>query len=54
MGKKKRPWQDVDYVLGYFGKTTKPARKAYLNYVEVGISQGRQDELTSGRIGSER
>jgi len=50
MGKKKRPWQDVDYVLGYFGKTAKRARKAYLNYVEVGIGQGRQDELTGGGL----
>ncbi len=46
MGKKKRPWQDVDYVLGYFGTTAKSARKAYVNYVNVGIGQGRQDELT--------
>lgn len=50
MGKKKRPWQDVDYVLGYFGKTAKRARKAYLDYVEVGIGQGRQDELTGGGL----
>jgi putative transposase len=50
MGKKKRPWQDVDYVLGYFGKTAKRARKAYLNYVDEGIDQGRQDELTGGGL----
>ena len=50
MGKKKRPWQDVDYVLGYFGKTTKRARKAYLNHVEAGIGQGRQDKLTGGGL----
>ena len=50
MGKKKRPWQDVDYVLGYFGKTAKRARKAYLRYVEAGIGQGRQDQLTGGGL----
>ena len=50
MGKKKRPWQDVDYVLGYFGKTAKRARKAYLNHVEAGIGQGRQDKLTGGGL----
>ena len=50
MGKKQRPWQDVDYVLGYFGKTTKRARKAYLNYVEAGIGQGRQEQLTGGGL----
>ena len=48
---KTRPWQDVDYVLGYFGKTAKHARKEYLNYVEVGMGQGRQDELTGGVFG---
>jgi len=47
---KTRPWQDVDYVLGYFGKTAKHARKEYLNYVEVGMGQGRQDELTGGGL----
>jgi len=47
---KKRPWQDVGYVLGYFGKTAKRARKTYLNYVEVGMGQGRQDELTGGGL----
>ena len=50
MGRKKRPWQDVDYVLGYLGRTTNGARKAYLNYVEAGIGQGRQDELTGGGL----
>ena len=33
MGKKKRPWQHVDYVPGYFGKTAKRAKKVYFNYV---------------------
>jgi hypothetical protein len=50
MGRKKRPWQDVDYVLGYFGRTTNRARKAYLQYVEAGIGQGRQYELTGGGL----
>jgi len=50
MGRKKRPWQDVDYVIGYFGRTTNGARKAYLNYVEAGIGRGRQDELTGGGL----
>ena len=49
-GKKKRPWQDVDYVLAYFGTTAKSAREAYVNYVKEGIGQGRQDELTGGGL----
>jgi putative transposase len=32
MGKEDRTWQDVKYVLGYFGKTVKRARKSYLSY----------------------
>lgn len=50
MGKKNRPWQDVDYVLGYFGKRAKSARKSYFEYVNVGIDQGRLDELTGGGL----
>ena len=50
MGKKKRPWQDVDHVLGYFSTTAKRARKAYVNYVNEGICRGRQDELTGGGL----
>ena len=50
MGTKKRPWQDVDYVLGYFGRTVHRARKAYLGYVEAGLEQGRRDELTGGGL----
>ena len=50
MGKRKRPWQDVDYVLGYFGTTAKSAKKAYVKYVNAGIGQGRQEELTGGGL----
>ena len=50
MGRKRRPWQDVDYVLRYFGKTSKKARKAYFSYVEAGLGQGRRDELTGGGL----
>lgn len=40
----------MDYVLGYFGKIAKSARKEYINYVNAGIDQGRQDELTGGGL----
>jgi len=50
IGKHKRPWQDVDYVLSYFGRTAKSARKAYSNYVEGGIGQGRRGDLTGGGL----
>ena len=50
MGSKRRPWQDIDYVLRYFGKTSHNARKAYSSYVEAGLGQGRRDELTGGGV----
>ena len=46
MGRRIRPWQDVEYVLSYFGKTPGRAKKAYYSYVEAGIEQGRRKELT--------
>jgi len=50
MGKKDRLWQDVDYVLGYFGNTDRRARKQYFAYVEAGLSQGRRPELIGGGL----
>lgn len=50
MGRENRPWQDVDYVSRYFGKTAHSARKAYFSYVEAGLDQGWRDELTRGRL----
>jgi REP element-mobilizing transposase RayT len=50
IGAIKRPWQDVDYVLGYFGRTANGAKRAYMNYVKEGIKQGRQDNLTGGGL----
>ena len=40
MGKKKRQWQDVEYVLGFFGKRLGEARKAL----------GRRPELVGGGL----
>ena len=50
MGKKDRPWQDVEYVLGYFGETAGGAKKAYLSFMEGGIAQGRREDLTGGGL----
>ena len=50
MGKKKRPWQDIGYVLSFFGKSLRDARKRYLQYVESGIEQGRRPELVGGGL----
>jgi len=50
MGRKKRPWQDVDYVLSYFGDTLQRARKDYFSYVKAALDQGRPNELTGGGL----
>jgi putative transposase len=50
MGKVEREWQDVDYVLNYFGDRQGAARKAYLEYVRKGISLGRRLDLTGGGL----
>ena len=50
MGKKKREWQEVEYVLGYFGKRIGEARKKYRLYVEKGRSLGRRPELVGGGL----
>ncbi len=34
IGKKKRQWQDVEYVLGFFGRRVGEAKKVYVSYVK--------------------
>jgi len=50
MGSKKREWQDVDYVLSYFGKQRHSARKHYYTFVSEGINHGRRDDLVGGGL----
>jgi hypothetical protein len=50
VGKRKRPWQEVDYVLRYFVGTVKRARKEYCSYLEFGLGRGRRSELTGGGL----
>lgn len=50
LGNKKRPWQDVGFVLHSFGKSAGHARRSYLAYVKSGIGQGRRDDLTGGGL----
>jgi len=49
-GKVRRDWQDTQYVLGYFGKTHREARRNYLAYMREGVNQGRRPELTGGGL----
>jgi len=50
LGSVRRDWQQIDYVLGFFGKTKSAARRAYRHFVKKGVSQGRRHELTGGGL----
>ena len=50
VGRVKRDWQQVDYVLEFFGKRKPDARRAYRKLVKKGIVQGRRPELTGGGL----
>lgn len=46
MGRQKRQWQDVNYVLCYSGKPGVHAQKDYPSYVEAGLEHGHRAVLT--------
>ena len=46
----KRPWQEVNAVLGMFGEKRRQARRRYRSFVEKGIPQGRRKDLTGGGL----
>jgi REP element-mobilizing transposase RayT len=50
IGKRKREWQEVEYVLGLFGKRIGEARKGYIAYIKKGIDLGRRPELVGGGL----
>ena len=50
MGRRNYEWQDCDYVLRWFGKKEKEAKKEYRRYVQEGISIGRRPELVGGGL----
>ncbi len=49
MGRVERKWQDIDTVLGYFGRGWKAVEK-YEQFVREGILQGRRPELVGGGL----
>jgi hypothetical protein len=51
-GKKKRKWQDIGYVLGFFGRRVGETRKGHVSYVKKGIPLGRRPELVGGDLRS--
>lgn len=50
VGKVKRDWQQIDYVLNFFGKRKSDAHKAYRQFVKKGVLQGRRPDLTGGGL----
>ena len=50
LGRVKRDWQDVDTVLGYFGKRRREATRNYERYVAEGLEMGRRPELVGGGL----
>jgi putative transposase len=49
-GKVEYGWQDMDYVLEWFGRSIKTARQNYKRFVEDGIAMGRQPHLVGGGL----
>ena len=50
MGQYSHSWQDIDYVLALFGKTSAAATNAYATFVAKGVSAGRRPELVGGGL----
>jgi len=50
MGKIKNEWQEREYVLRWFGKKQREAKRAYGRYVKEGIEQGRRPDLVGGGL----
>lgn len=50
MGKRKNDWQDIDYILSFFGRTQSVARKRYREYVGEGIALGKRPDLAGGGL----
>ncbi len=50
LGKIKREWQETSGVLGFFGEKVTLARRAYKEFMEKGVGQGRRTDLTGGGL----
>ncbi len=50
LGRRNNDWQDRDYVLKWFGEKEGEARKAYWEFMNDGIDQGRRPELVGGGL----
>jgi REP element-mobilizing transposase RayT len=50
MGNVKHTWQDRDYVLSWFGKKEKDAKKAYEKFVREEMAKEKRPELVGGGL----
>jgi putative transposase len=50
MGNRKFKGQDVEWVLGAFGRETGASRRAYRDFVEAGFRQGPREDLRGGGL----
>jgi REP element-mobilizing transposase RayT len=50
MGKRQRPWQATEYVLGLFGNSAHSSRRSYALFVQKGRDQGRRQDLIGGGL----
>ena len=50
LGKRGNDWQDIEYVLAWFGDSKWEAKHNYHHFVEKGVSLGRQPQLVGGGL----
>jgi REP element-mobilizing transposase RayT len=50
VGRKRREWQETEYVLGQFGVEKKRAIRAYRRFMDEGKDLGRKPELVGGGL----
>jgi hypothetical protein len=50
LGKRKKDWQDVAYILGQFDARVSTARRGYREFVKEGIGAGRRADLVGGGL----
>jgi REP element-mobilizing transposase RayT len=49
-GKIENDWQDIDYVMKWFGSGQKEARRTYRQFIKQGLNHGRRPELVGGGL----
>jgi hypothetical protein len=50
LGRHERPWQDVHAVLQAFARSKARARRAYRDFVQAGVTEGRRPDLVGGGL----